>query len=580
MANTWDNINTDDYDIYGQQGSPTPLPGAPSIDESGHLVTPPYSDPVYFPAPSNPSVMDPDPNNTGPTTDFWTSFPITIDIDGYIYYYGQNTGINVRGPAGASSVRFEDLTPAQKEELRGTAGANGINGVNGVDGQDGANGLSAYELWLKENGWLDHPELHPISEFFEYLADIEDMLIKEGTGTGSLIVNNKGEDNTANGVSSFASGYETAANGNYSSTFGKGTIANRIYSAAFGAYNIGNSSNLFEIGNGTSSVRSNAFSVASNGNVTAGGEITDNGGNVLSNKVDKITGKGLSTNDFTDNYKDFLDQYTVDEALNAGSINPVTNAAITTAINNIVSLNGKPSQSETNANTDLVFGYISDTSAVALNEIKWNSGLKWNPSKNILKNNNITTSTFSNIFSFGTQGLTATANDQVILGKYNVPNANDYLEIGYGTVSTPKNIFTISKTGNIVAAGDVTDGNGNVLSNKQNILSWDTLPTQNSTKPVTSGGLYNLFTSFGVNVSTGTLTIPAITQLQNQVSSLTSRVAALEAAVAAIGNPRLIPDDIYPAHIYTYGIRNDEFYITMVDDGEPDEEEEEEEENE
>ena len=180
MANTWDNVNTDDYDIYGQQGSPTPIPGAPSIDESGHLVTPPYSDPVYFPAPSNPSVMDPDPNNTGPTTDFWTSFPITIDIDGYIYYYGQNTGINVRGPAGASSVRFEDLTPAQKEELRGAAGANGINGVNGVDGQDGANGLSAYELWLKENGWLDHPELHPISEFFEYLANIEDILVKEG----------------------------------------------------------------------------------------------------------------------------------------------------------------------------------------------------------------------------------------------------------------------------------------------------------------------------------------------------------------------------------------------------------------
>ena len=135
-----------------------------------------------------------------------------------------------------------------------------------------------------------------------------------------------------------------------------------------------------------------------------------------------------------------------------------------------------------------------------------------------------------------------------------------------------------------MVAGSITDGSGNVLSAKQNILTFDSLPTQNSTNPVTSGGLYNLFTSFGVNVSAGTLNIPGLANLQNQVTALTARVVALEAAVTAIGNPRQISDDDYPAHIYTYGIKNDQFYIKLIDDGEDhsddDDNEEEEEVNE
>ena len=572
------NVTTDDYDLYGSEGQPTSLPGSPGIDESGHLIIPP-EDGTYFPPSTTPeSTMDPDPNNTGPTTDFWTAFPITIDVNGQIFYYGKDTGINVRGPAGASSIRFEDLTSAQKEQIRGEAGQNGLNGINGADGRDGTDGLSAYELWLRENGY--DPEDHPIEEFFEYLANLGNALVKEGTGAGSLIVNNRGTENTAAGASAFASGYQTAANGNYSATFGKGTVTNNIYSAAFGQYNEGKVSSLFEIGNGSPLIRQNVFEVDLSGTVNARGDIVDGTFNVLSNKVDKEAGKGLSTNDFSNGYKNFLDQYTVDNALNAGSTNPVTNAAITAAINNISTLNGKPSLSQSTANADLNFSFVNDTTATALTDLKWTNGLKWNPSKNILKNNNISTSTFSNIFSFGTAGLSAASNDQIILGKYNSANADDFLEIGYGTSSSPKNILEISKLGDLTVTGEIEDGSGNVLSDKQDILTFDSLPTLNSTNPVTSGGLYNLFTSFGVNVSTGTLTIPGLANIQTQITNLAARVTALETAVAAIGNPRLIPDDLLPSNIYTYGINNDQFYIKLVQEPELEPEEEEEEENE
>ena len=75
--------------------------------------------------------------------------------------------------------------------------------------------------------------------------------------------------------------------GVFSATFGEGLIAESTAQVVTGKYNSNSSSDLFEVGNGSSdSSRSNAFSVASNGNITAGGEVTDGFGNVLSGKVD------------------------------------------------------------------------------------------------------------------------------------------------------------------------------------------------------------------------------------------------------------------------------------------------------
>lgn len=54
---------------------------------------------------------------------------------------------------------------------------------------------------------------------------------------------------------------------------------------------------------------------------------------LLDSKVDKVLGKGLSTNDFSNAYKDTLDNYTVDSVLNSSSTNPIQNGTVTDALN-------------------------------------------------------------------------------------------------------------------------------------------------------------------------------------------------------------------------------------------------------
>lgn len=54
---------------------------------------------------------------------------------------------------------------------------------------------------------------------------------------------------------------------------------------------------------------------------------------LLDSKVDKVLGKGLSTNDFSNAYKDILDGYTVDSVLDPSSTNPIQNKTVTDALN-------------------------------------------------------------------------------------------------------------------------------------------------------------------------------------------------------------------------------------------------------
>ena len=54
---------------------------------------------------------------------------------------------------------------------------------------------------------------------------------------------------------------------------------------------------------------------------------------LLESKVDKVLGKGLSTNDFSNAYKDMLDNYTVDSVLDPSSTNPIQNKTVTDALN-------------------------------------------------------------------------------------------------------------------------------------------------------------------------------------------------------------------------------------------------------
>ena len=68
-------------------------------------------------------------------------------------------------------------------------------------------------------------------------------------------------------------------------------------------------------------------------------------------------------------------------------------------------------------------------------------------------------------YRLGTQ-LIADYDAQTVLGKYN-DNGNHAFEIGNGTDEDHRsNALTVDWSGNVEAAGDVTDGNGNVLADK------------------------------------------------------------------------------------------------------------------
>ena len=99
--------------------------------------------------------------------EFWNRDNIYIDSAGWVYVNNENTGINVRGPAGTTHVDFDSLTPAQKEEIRGPQGNEGPQGPVGPIGPQGPmgevdltpeqiaalkgeDGKSTYEIWLEE----------------------------------------------------------------------------------------------------------------------------------------------------------------------------------------------------------------------------------------------------------------------------------------------------------------------------------------------------------------------------------------------------------------------------------------------
>ena len=96
--------------------------------------------------------------------EFWQRDNIYIDTNGWVYVNNENTGINVRG-RDAATVTFEDLTPEQREQLRGIKGDKGDKGDPGPAGPQGPMGevtltpeqvaaltgpagKSTYQIWL------------------------------------------------------------------------------------------------------------------------------------------------------------------------------------------------------------------------------------------------------------------------------------------------------------------------------------------------------------------------------------------------------------------------------------------------
>lgn len=99
-------------------------------------------------------------------------------------------------------------------------------------------------------------------------------------GTNSVAM---GTDAIASGIGAVAVGSNNAATGNQASTYGNNLIAPSAGETVLGSYNdttgsgsptVWNPSDpLFQIGNGTASTRSNAFTVTKSGNIAAAGAI-------------------------------------------------------------------------------------------------------------------------------------------------------------------------------------------------------------------------------------------------------------------------------------------------------------------
>lgn len=96
----------------------------------------------------------------------------------------------------------------------------------------------------------------------------------------------EGESSKATGHHSHAEGGSTTASHQDSHAEGTGTKTGTGSQHVGGKYNVGKSTTLFEIGNGTSNnARANAFEIDTSGNVKAAGSIADGSGNVLSAKL-------------------------------------------------------------------------------------------------------------------------------------------------------------------------------------------------------------------------------------------------------------------------------------------------------
>lgn len=62
-------------------------------------------------------------------------------------------------------------------------------------------------------------------------------------------------------------------------------------------------------------------------------------------------------------------------------------------------------------------------------------------------------------------GTTAAYDNQTVIGKYNDNKSGNIFEIGYGTSGTPTNVFEVDTSGNVEAAGEITDGNSRSFGN-------------------------------------------------------------------------------------------------------------------
>lgn len=176
---------------------------------------------------------------------------------------------------------------------------------------------------------------------------------------------------------------------------------------------------------------------------TTGGAYTE-----LNKKVDKVDGKGLSSNDFTDTYKDKLDN--IDTTVTTGSSNLVTSGAVSTAISTEV----------TNRNTAITNAINNlDVSSVG-GDGKYISAISETDGKISATSTTMDTAPTANSVNAVTSGGIKTAISTAETNAKNLENATGTLAVANGgTGVTTQADINKAFIGNLnVGNDDVTDG--------------------------------------------------------------------------------------------------------------------------
>lgn len=191
------------------------------------------------------------------------------DIGAYSYREGENcvaSGITAHAEgesttASASNSHAEGyMTTASGDDSH--AEGNGTTASGDTSHAEGVGAIAS--------GFISHAEGEGTTASKSYCH-------AEGYGTtaSGLVSHTEGWNTTASGSYSHAQNYYTVASGSTSHAQNYHTVADQECQTAIGRYNTeSNTNNLFVIGNGTSSARSDAFSVDKYGNVVASGTIS------------------------------------------------------------------------------------------------------------------------------------------------------------------------------------------------------------------------------------------------------------------------------------------------------------------
>jgi len=301
-------------------------------------------------------------------------------------------------------------------------------------------------------------------------------LIASGIGSHA-----EGDCTRATGIASHAGGQYSQANGNYSFTHGSNTIASSAFQAVFGKYNEEVSDAMFIIGNGTdNSNRSNLMTVGNNsiiiGKSSAAHTTLDANGQRFY-AADGTTqlanigyGEGTAQSGtatapyytFGTRGHNWIGNYSVSEgnSTDASSFASHSEGYQTLADSNYAHAEGYGTTSSGQAS------HAEGRDTTASDLYAHAEGFSTTASgKQSHAEGDSTTASGENSHAQNL-GTTAAYDNQTVIGKYNDNKSGNIFEIGYGTSGTPTNVFEVDTSGNVEAAGDITDGGGNVLSDK------------------------------------------------------------------------------------------------------------------